>query len=253
MKGSSNTIISDSLVADVRAIIEDGRQRAYAAAGRIALQTYWNIGRRIVEEEQQGNSRADYGKRLIPALADILTIKYGSGYSKRNLAYYRKFYLEFKNTEILHTLVQNLNWSHIRRLLSVSDPQAREWYLKTASTDMWSVKTLDRNISSQYYERRLAAQRSNTAIPAQPNASDPMEYIKNPMVAEFMGFKRDNNYSGHIKTLDNSTCMSGCTTTWLRAPMMPQLLELCFALIPTRQLPDIRCCMTTNSCMQQNI
>lgn len=195
MKGSSNTIISDSLVADVRAIIEDGRQRAYAAAGRIALQTYWNIGRRIVEEEQQGNSRADYGKRLIPALADMLTIKYGSGYSKRNLAYYRKFYLEFKDTEILHTLVQNLNWSHIRRLLSVSNPQAREWYLKTASTDMWSVKTLDRNISSQYYERRLAAQRSNTAIPAQPNASDPMEYIKNPMVAEFMGFRRDNNYS----------------------------------------------------------
>lgn len=182
MKGSNNTIISDSLVADVRAIIEDGRQRAYAAAGRIALQTYWDIGRRIVEEEQQGNSRTDYGKRLIPALADMLTIKYGSGYSKRNLAYYRKFYLEFKDTEILHTLVQNLNWSHIRRLLSVSNPQAREWYLKTAST-----------------------------------------------------------------------CMSECTTTWLRAPMMPQLLEFCFALIPTRQLPAIRCCMTTNSCMQQNI
>lgn len=190
-----NTIIFDSLVADVRSIIEEGRQRAFATAGQIAILTYWNIGRRIVEEEQQGNARADYGKGLIPALADRLTAEYGSGYGQRNLAYYRKFYLEFSDLEILHTRVQNLNWSHIRRILSVSNPEAREWYLKTAADDMWSVKTLDRNISTQYYERRLAAQCEDTAIPTPQSESDPLEYIKNPMVAEFMGFRRDNNYS----------------------------------------------------------
>lgn len=190
-----NIIIFDSLVADVRSIIEEGRQRAFATAGQVAILTYWNIGRRIVEEEQQGNARADYGKGLIPALADRLTAEYGSGYGRRNLAYYRKFYLEFSDLEILHTRVQNLNWSHIRRILSVSNPEAREWYLKTAADDMWSVKTLDRNISTQYYERRLAAQREDTAIPAPRSESDPLEYIKNPMVAEFMGFHRDNNYS----------------------------------------------------------
>lgn len=197
MKENNNITISDSLVTDVRTIIEEGRKNAFKAAGKIAILTYWNIGRRIVEEEQQGHSRANYGKKLIPALADRLTIKYGSGYNKRNLAYYRKFYLEFKDIEILHTHVQNLNWSHIRRILSVSNPEARDWYLRTAAKDMWSVKILDRNISTQYYERRLATQAQNEEIttPTLQKDSDPMEYIKNPMVAEFMGFKRENNYS----------------------------------------------------------
>ncbi len=190
-----NIIISDSLVADVSNIIEEGRRHAFAAAGQAAILTYWNVGRRIVEEEQQGNARAEYGKNLIPALADRLTIEFGSGYGRRNLAYYRKFYLEFSDLEILHTRVQNLNWSHIRRILSVSNPEARDWYLKTAAEDMWSVKTLDRNISTQYYERRLAAQREDIVVPAPQSDSDPMEYIKNPMVAEFMGFHRDNSYS----------------------------------------------------------
>lgn len=188
-------IIPDSFVTDVRAIIDKGRQHAFTAAGQIAILTYWNIGRRIVEEEQQGNERADYGKNLIPALADRLTAEYGSGYGKRNLAYYRKFYLEFDDLEILHTRVQNLTWSHIRRLLSVSNPEARDWYLKTAADDMWSVKTLDRNISTQYYERRLAAQCEDSASPAPLSESNPMEYIKNPMVAEFMGFRQNSNYS----------------------------------------------------------
>lgn len=195
MENKKNIIISDSLVADVRTIIEEGRRHAFAAVGQVAILTYWNVGRRIVEEEQQGYARARYGKGLIPALADRLTTEYGSGYGRRNLAYYRKFYLEFRDSEILHTRVQNLNWSHIRRILSVSNPEAREWYLKTAAEDMWSVKTLDRNISTQYYERRLAAQCEDRVVPAPRCESDPMEYIKNPMVAEFMGFRRDNNYS----------------------------------------------------------
>lgn len=191
----TNNIISDLLVSDVCTIIEEGRRHAFAAAGQVAILTYWNVGRRIVEEEQQGNARADYGKGLIPALANRLTAEYGSGYGRRNLAYYRKFYIEFSDLEILHTYVQNLNWSHIRRILSVSNPEARKWYLKAAATNMWSVKTLDRNISTQYYERRLAAQRENITMPESWSESDPLEYIKNPMVAEFMGFQRDNNYS----------------------------------------------------------
>ena len=195
MKKTDNIVISNSLVSDVRSIIEEGRKKAFSVAGKVAILTYWNVGRRIVEEEQQGNSRADYGKKIIPALAESLTSKYGSGYSKRNLAYYRKFYLLFPDLEILHTHVQNLNWSHIRRILSVSNPEARNWYLKTAAKDMWSVKTLDRNISTQYYERRLAAQCDEKNELVLQRESDPMEYIKNPMVAEFMGFRRDKNYS----------------------------------------------------------
>ena len=102
----------------------------------------------------------------------------------------------FPDAEIVNTHVHNLDWSHIRRVLSVTNPNARLWYLENASIHMWSVRELDRNISTQYFERRLAAQ-----LPA--NASDlshcsdrsPLEYIKNPMVAEFMGFRRNSMYS----------------------------------------------------------
>lgn len=192
--------IPKEFVSDVRRIINNGRQQAFTAAGAISLTTYWNIGRRIVEEEQKGNTRAEYGSRLIAGLADDLTNEFGSGYNKRNLAYYRQFYLTFNDIEILHTRVQNLTWSHIRRLLSVTDSEAREWYLMRASEDMWSVKTLDRNICSQYYERRLADQRKRPkeVLPiakAPYTDSDPLEYIKNPTVAEFMGFKRDSRFS----------------------------------------------------------
>lgn len=192
--------VSQEFIGDVRRIIEEGRKQAYAAAGNIALATYWNVGRRIVEEEQNGNSRAEYGKRLIAELANNLKKDYGSGYGKRNLAYYRQFYLVFNDIEILHEFVQNLSWTHIRRLLSVTDPKARQWYMIQASKDMWSTTTLDRNISSQYFERRLAAQREHPELSqkeavAPYNDKDPLEYIKNPTVAEFMGFRRDASYS----------------------------------------------------------
>lgn len=192
--------VSQEFIGDVRRIIEEGRKQAYAAAGNIALATYWNVGRRIVEEEQNGNSRAEYGKRLIAELANNLKKDYGSGYGKRNLAYYRQFYLVFNDIGILHEFVQNLSWTHIRRLLSVTDPKARQWYMIQASKDMWSTTTLDRNISSQYFERRLAAQREHPELPqkeavAPYNDKDPLEYIKNPTVAEFMGFRRDASYS----------------------------------------------------------
>lgn len=192
--------LSLDFISDIRQIIETGRRQAYAAVGNITLNTYWNIGRRIVQEEQNGSCRAEYGKRIIAGLAENLKKEYGPGYSRRNLAYFRQFYLSFNDLEILHELVQNLTWTHIRRLLSVSDPIARKWYLTHASKDMWSTTTLDRNICSQYYERRLAEQRERTdrIMPnavAPYNEKDPLEYIKNPTVAEFMGFKRDSKYT----------------------------------------------------------
>lgn len=188
--------LPDNFVNDVRSIIEHGRQQAYAAAGQAAIETFWNVGRRIVEEEQNGETRAAYGMKLIPMLANRLKVEYGDGYGKRNLAYYRKFYLTFNDLEILHELVQNLTWTHLRRILAVSNPQARNWYLKTASENMWSTTELDRNISTQYFERRLAAQLpDNIKDLPKPTENDPLEYIKNPMVAEFMGFRRDTSYS----------------------------------------------------------
>ena len=188
--------LPDNFVNDVRSIIEQGRHQAYSAVGQAAIATYWNVGRRIVEEEQSGKNRATYGTNLIPMLANRLKNDYGDGYGRRNLAYYRQFYLMFNNLEILHTRVQNLTWSHIRRILSVTNQQAREWYLTAAAEEMWSVRELDRNISTQYFERRLAAQRpANVHDLPKKEKQDPLEYIKNPVVAEFMGFHRNTIYS----------------------------------------------------------
>ena len=187
---------ADALVNDIRSIIEQGRKMAYAAAGQAAIATFWNVGRRIVEEEQNGNARAEYGAKLIRNLSEKLVPVYGNSYSKRNLDYYKKFYLLYPDMQIVNTRVHNLEWSHIRRILSVTNSQARDWYLAAASQNMWSVRELDRNISTQYFERRLAAQ-----LPADANElptisdKDPMEYIKNPVVAEFMGFRRDSKFS----------------------------------------------------------
>lgn len=193
-------IYTERLFNDVNSIIINGQRQAFGAAGQVAIATYWNIGRRIVEEEQQGETRAQYGARLITDLAERLYAIYGNNYSKRNLQYYRKFYLLFPSFEKVNELVHNLTWTHIRRLLSVTNDAAREWYLIHCSKDMWSTTTLDRNIASQYYERRLAAQCTNpnevtTEAIAPFNEKDPLEYIKNPMVAEFMGFKRDQRYN----------------------------------------------------------
>ena len=185
-----------NFVNDVRSIIEQGRKMAYAAAGQAAITTYWNVGRRIVEEEQAGKVRAEYGKNLMKNLADDLVPSYGNSYSKRNLDYYKKFYLLFPDIQIVNARVHNLEWSHVRRILSATNSAARLWYLTVASESMWSVRKLDRNISTQYYERRLAAQSPANVedLPKDKN-KDPMEYIKNPFVAEFMGFKRDTKYS----------------------------------------------------------
>lgn len=113
------------LLNDVRKIIEDGRKEAYIAINQSAVFTYWNIGKKIVEEEQNGQSRAEYGKQLIKMLASALSIEYGNAFSKRNLDYYRQFYLSFKDYEIVNTRVHNLSWSHFRRLLSVANPDTR--------------------------------------------------------------------------------------------------------------------------------
>ena len=104
------------IIDDLRSIIEHGRRQAYASVNQAIIQTNWNIGRRIVEEEQAGEKRAQYGKKLIANLAERLSALYGNSYSKRNLEYYRKFYLSFKDLEIVNTRVHNLSWSHVKRI-----------------------------------------------------------------------------------------------------------------------------------------
>ena len=192
--------IDRSFLDDAKRIIDKGRNAAYGAINAAMISTYWYLGKRIVEEEQRGQQRAEYGKRLISMFSEELTKEYGKGFSPRTLAYYRRFYLAFPDPEILHTRVQNLTWSHIRELIRVNDLQARDWYMKEASDQGWSVRTLSRNISTQYYERLLLSQHKVLVEEEMneltaPYQADKLEFIKNPVVAEFLGLESNIDFT----------------------------------------------------------
>ena len=192
--------VSGNLVQDLRQIIEQGRALAYASVNTVMIDTYWKIGRRIVEEEQHGRKRAEYGTALLKKLAGQLSVDFGPGFGARNLAHYKKFYQYFPDPSILNTCVQNLSWSHFRTVLRVADEKARSWYLDEAARESWSVRTLDRNISSQYYHRLLISQQKEPVVAEMkaitaPLQADKLEFIKNPVVAEFLG-------------LDSNTCFT---------------------------------------------
>lgn len=187
------------LITDIKIIISAGQQKAYSSINAVMVLTYWHIGKRIVEQEQQGNARAEYGKHLLDVLSGELKKEFGAGYSKRNLQYFRQFYLAFPDEQIVNTRVHNLSWSHFRTLLRVPDENARLWYLNEAAKESWSVRTLDRNISTQYYYRLLQAPEKDAVISEMQNKTadyqkNHFEMLKNPVVAEFLGFKTEDSY-----------------------------------------------------------
>ena len=191
--------IYQSVISDIRDIIIAGRNSAYKAVSAAMIKTYWNIGKRIVEQEQAGEPRAEYGKRMISVLTDKLTKEFGLGFSSRNLQYYRKFYILFPDEEIVNACVHNLNWTHFRSLLRVLDENARVWYLNEAVNGNWSSRTLDRNISTQYYYRLLHAPAKDAVIAEMKNKTvvtqkQGYELVKSPVVAEFLGFSNENTY-----------------------------------------------------------
>ena len=146
---------TESVLEDVCSIIDSAKNYAYQSVNIALVQRNWLIGYRIAEEELKGNERADYGLEVIKNLSKELTKKYGKGFETRNLYYFFQFYKIFPN--ILHTVCAKsnilLSWSHYRILLHVLDKEAREWYTKEAFEQTWSVRTLQRNISSQYKDK----------------------------------------------------------------------------------------------------
>lgn len=121
----SNT---ESFIGDIKRLVEQGRNAAYGAVNTVMIETYWRIGQRIVEQEQNGKERAEYGKQLIEMLSVELTRTYGKGFGTRNLWLFKQFYQTFNDLEILHTRVQNLTWSHVRTTLCVDNSVAARWY-----------------------------------------------------------------------------------------------------------------------------
>ena len=199
-KTNLQTTFAPNLLKDLRDIIASGRAVAYASVNAAMIDTYWKIGRRIVEEEQHGSKRAEYGTGLLNELSAALTAEFGKGYEARKLRDYRQFYLYFPQGKIWHSRVPNLTWTHFRTLLRVADETARLWYLDEASRESWSVRTLDRNISSQYYHRLLASQNKAPVVAEMkeitaPMQADKLEFIKNPVVAEFLGLAPNSDFT----------------------------------------------------------
>lgn len=186
-----NHIKSSGFLHDICKIIDNGRIQAYEAISISMIETYWNIGRRIVEEEQQGKERADYGERIIENLSEQLTLRYGKGYGPRYLRSFRKFYLIAGDWQIWKSRFPNLTWTHVFKTLRIDDATEIRWYLEMASKEMWTVRTLDRNISTQYYERHFAVPQLSMS----EKKPDKLELLKSPIVAEFLGFKNDYSFS----------------------------------------------------------
>ena len=189
------------IVADARTIIESAHDAARRSVNTTLVLRNWYLGKRIAEEELKGANRAEYGKQVIDNLSRELSESYGKGYARRNLYLFLSFHNMFP--EIVHTLCAQsgsaLSWSHYRELLRVSDDDARAWYAREASEQGWSVRTLARNIGTKYYERLLLSgnkapveqEMLTKAAPCQTRAYHVAEFIKDPYVAEFLGFSPD--------------------------------------------------------------
>lgn len=210
----------------LKQIVRAARSMAYTAIDYAQIQANWLIGQRVVEQMQKGKERAEYGAHIIKIASVTLTEEFGSGYSETNIRNFRAFYLTFSNlqihqtvsaesqtsiqqtlsaklenanTQIGQTLPARLSWSHYERLMRVESETARNWYMHEASEQMWSVRTLNRNINTQYYERLLMSQVKEPVVQEMKEKTaefqhDKLEFIKNPTVLEFLGLPNNKSY-----------------------------------------------------------
>lgn len=217
------------LVNDLRSIVSKARSKAFAAVNYSLVERNWRIGQRIVEQEQNGASRAEYGKHVIEVASAALTEEFGKGFSETNIMNFKKFYLKFKELTIPQTVSEEfkkqkqqtlsdelsshfqksqtqsaqfelrlLPWSHYERLIRIEDKKAREWYAKEAFEQGWSFRTLNRNINTLYYERLLMSKKKQPVVNEMQDKTkayqqDKLEYIKSPVVLEFLGLPEDTS------------------------------------------------------------
>ena len=198
----ANFVKTDDILKDMCGIIESSREVAYRAVNATLVQRNWLIGYRIAEEELQGEVRSEYGAQIIKRLSEELTNLYGKGYDRSNLYHCLRFYKMFPG--IVDTVCRQseriLSWSHYRALLQVEDKTARSWYEKEAIEQTWGVRTLQRNISSQYYYRMLQTQKKELVEQemkelTSPYQNDKLEFIKNPVIAEFLGLAPNTDFT----------------------------------------------------------
>jgi predicted nuclease of restriction endonuclease-like (RecB) superfamily len=183
----------DNLYQKVCKVLGNARNRVYQKANIEMLKAYWNIGRLIVEEEQKGKGRAEYGSFLISNLSERLTLEYGKGFNESNLKYMRQFYQTFEKS---HALRGELSWTHYRLLLKVEKENARDFYITEAIKGNWSTRQLERQINSLYFERLLMSRDKKGMLTegrGTGNKMEPGHVIKDPYVLEFLNVKESES------------------------------------------------------------
>lgn len=170
---------------DVHDILENARSNAYVMANDIMTYAYWNVGKRIVEQELKGSAKAKYGSYIIKRLAQELSDQYGTGFSIANIKNCRQLYITFPRDSFGYSMIGKVHWSHLRTIMRLEDAEERDFYLQETATECWSVRELERNIKSGYYKRILSTQ-----FPDKTGQAS--QFVKDPYVLEFMGIK-DND------------------------------------------------------------
>ncbi|MFC2116191.1 YhcG family protein [Bacteroidota bacterium] len=183
----------ESFYERIKEILEDARKKVYRTANIEMLQAYWNVGREIVEEEQKGKDRAEYGSYLIKNLSNNLTEAFGKGFTQSNLRYMRLFYQTFEKR---HALRDELSWTHYRLLVKVEKESARKFYIDEAIAGNWSTRQLERQINSLYYERILMSGKKHRQavikeVESKKETMQPSHFIKDPFVLEFLDVKEN--------------------------------------------------------------
>ena len=187
-------LTNNNLLLEIKNLIANAREKAIRSVDFQRTLLYWYIGERIFNEEQQGKERAEYGNYLIKYLSEQLTPEYGSGFSYRQLNRYRQFYRTFP---IVSTLRTQLSWSHYKLLLGLNDEDKREYYIAETVKNNWSVRQMERQINSQLFERLLLSNDKESVLAVARNEklpTNPSEIIKDPMVLEFLGLRRESAY-----------------------------------------------------------
>ena len=182
---------------EIKQILQIARQKTYRAINSAMVEAYWEIGKRIVLEEQNGNERANYGEAVLKELSKSLTAEFGKGFSYANLYNMRQFYIVYPEGQIFYTLCRNLSWSHNRLIMRIEDHNARQYYLKEATEQQWSVRTLERNINTLYYQRLLSTRNGLPEIDKlkETQSRDIHSFIKDPYIFEFLNIPEPNSFS----------------------------------------------------------
>ena len=181
----------DALYTSIAEVLQVARMQVRQSVNSAMVQAYWQVGRLIVEDEQQGQARAEYGKAQLSRLADKLTADFGKGFDVTNLRNMRRFYLAYPIRDALRL---ELSWTHYRTLVRLENEQARLWYMQEAAQQAWSARALERQVGTLYYERLLSSkEKAPVTQEAQektlPLADNPKDYLRDPYILDFLNLQ----------------------------------------------------------------